>query len=152
MSRHIPTEETRKQVKAAAGFGLRHEKIAILLGITDKTLRVRYRKELDEGMASAQFNVAGKTYELAMKGDRTMIIWFEKTRSGMRETVQVTTPPGEPIESKGEPELIGAYFARLAAAAATSGPPGSDPGADQAVGEGGQEPHRQGGHPAPGEG
>ena len=66
--KHQPTEETRKQVKAAAGFGLRHEKIAILLGITDKTLRRRYRKELDEGSAQAQYNVAGKTYEMAMKG------------------------------------------------------------------------------------
>lgn len=137
---HVPTEETRKQVTAASGFGLRHEKIAILLGITDKTLRRKYRKELDAGSSLAQFNVAKQCYDMAMKGDRTMIIWFEKTRSGMRETVQVATPPGEAfVTAPGEPELIGAYYARIAAAgAAASGAARADPGADQAVGEGGQ--------------
>jgi hypothetical protein len=151
---HVPTDETRRQVLAAVGFGLRHEKIATLLGITDKTLRRKYRHELDHGVAIAHFNVGKTTYEQAVSGKSpTMTIWYEKTRMGMRETVQVATPQGEAIvTAPGEPELIGAYFARLRAAAATSGPAGTDPGADQSLGEGGQEPYRQGRDPPSGEG
>ena len=148
--KHVPTDETRRQVRAAAGFGLRHEKIAVLLGITDTTLRRRYRKELNEGPAAAHFNISKQTYDMAMKGDRTMLIWYEKTRMGMRETVQVATPPGEAlVTAPGEPELIGAYFARLQASSATGGPAGADSGADPGVGAGGQGPEGQGGHTPP---
>ena len=134
--KHEPTDETRRQVKAAVGFGLRHEKISTLLGITEKTLRRRYRKELDEGVAVAHFNIAKSTYDMAMKGDRTMLIWFEKTRMGMRETVQVATPPGEAfVTAPGEPDLIGAYFARLERQSKGGSPAGADPGADPGVGE-----------------
>ena len=148
--KHVPTDETRRQVRAAAGFGLRHEKIAVLLGITDTTLRRRYRKELNEGPATAHFNISKQTYDMAMKGDRTMLIWYEKTRMGMRETVQVATPQGEAfVTAPGEPELIGAYFARVKASTARGGPDGADPRPDPGVGEGGQGTQGQGGNTPP---
>lgn len=142
---HAPTAEDRAKVKAAAGFGLTHERIAQLMGLSEKTLRRRYRAELDSGMATAHFNVAKTTYEQAVSGKNpTMTIWYEKTRMGMRETMQLATPPGEAlVTAVGEPELIGAYFARLAraqAGAAPGGAPGADTDADPGVGEGGQEP------------
>jgi hypothetical protein len=153
---HQVTEESRKIVETASGVGLAQDTIATLIGVTGKTLRRRYRKELTQGMAKAHFNISKTTYEQAIKGDRTMLIWYEKTRMGMRETVQLTTPPGEPLETKsGEAELIGAYYKRLAAAgidpggAAPGSPARADPSPDQRVGEAGQGPSGQGGRKAP---
>lgn len=148
---HEVTDASRALVENAAGSGLSHDTICKLMTITGKTLRKRYRRELDQGMAKAHFNVAKTTYEQAVSGrNPTMTIWYEKTRMGMRETMQVTTPPGEPIESKSsEAELIGAYYRRLAQAgidpvAADGGPAGADSGADPGVGAPGQEPHGPG--------
>lgn len=134
MSQHVPSEENRKMVETAAGIGLRHEMIATLLGITDKTLRRRYRKELDIGKAKAGFSVAKTIYDQALKGDRTMCIWWSKTQLGWRETVQIATPPGESLNhgAPGEAELIGAYFNRLDRIAAERG---ADPRARAGVGE-----------------
>lgn len=144
---HKPTDETRKMVEAAAGVGLAHNTIATLIGITDKTLRRRYRKELNEGVAKAHFNVGKTTYERAIAGDRTLLIWYEKTRMGMRETVQVTTPPGEPFFGvEGEPELIGAYYERLKRIAAERRP---DTRAHSGVGENRQGPDGPEGGPGP---
>ena len=158
---HKVTHESRKLVESASGMGLRHEVISNLVGCSEKTLRKRYRKELSDGIAKAHYNVAKTTYERAMKGDRTMLIWYEKTRMGMRETVQVTTPPGEPLHSvPGEPELIGAYYARLQQQAkgaagptlAPDSPDGADPDPDPGVDPEGQGAHRQGRHKAAGRG
>jgi hypothetical protein len=145
---HQVTPETCKMVETAAGIGLPHDTIAKLVGVTGKTLRRKYRVQLDQGMAKAHFNVAKTTYEQAISGrSPTLTIWYEKTRIGMRETLQVTTPQGEPFETApGEPELIGAYYERLSRAAA-SGPAGADPGADPGVDSGGQGPTRPRGGP-----
>lgn len=137
-ARHVPTEESRKQVEACSGWGLRHEHIATLLGITDKTLRRAYRKELDLGKAKASSNIGKTIYEQAIKGDRTMLIWWSKTQMGWRETVQVTTPPGEALVSAtGEAEYLAAYHARLKAAAEGDTPEGADPDPAEAVDPGG---------------
>lgn len=140
---HVVTDDTRRLVETSSGMGLAHETICLLIGVTPKTLRKRYRKEIDQGMAKAHFNVAKTTYEKAIAGDKTMLIWYEKTRMGMRETLQVATPPGEALVSAtGEPELIGTYYRRLQAAglAAHGRAAGADPGADPPVGAGGQGP------------
>lgn len=153
---HVPTDEDRQKVKAASGFGLPHDRIAQLMNLSEKTLRRRYRAELNDGRATAHFNVAKTTYEQAVSGKNpTMTIWYEKTRMGMRETMQVATPPGEALVSAvGEPELLGAYFARLgrAGAAASGSAPGADSGADPGVGEDGQGADGSEGGEAPGEG
>ena len=152
---HQVTDATRKIVENASGLGLAHDVISTLIGVTGKTLRKRYRKELDQGMAKTHFNIAKTTYEKAMGGNSTMLIWFEKTRMGMRETVQVATPPGEAfVSAAGEPELIGAYYARLRAAglAEDGRPLGAHSGADPPVGEGGQGAQGREGDPEAGEG
>lgn len=123
---HQVTDESRKLVESASGMGLRHTQIATLIGVTEKTLRKRYRKELDEGIAKAHYNVAKTTYDKAVAGNPTMLIWYEKTRMGLRETVQIATPPGESLAVKGGPELLETYYARLEAAKAGAG---ADPGA-----------------------
>lgn len=147
-SPHRPTAQSRELAKQSSAIGLSHVTISILLKCDEKTLRKHYRRELDEGMAAGHFNVGRTTYQRAMAGDKTMLIWYEKTRMGMRETLQVTTPVGEPIETEhGEAELIGAYLGRLAIAAGAD-PARAHPRPDPGVGEGGQEPQGPAGRPA----
>ncbi len=75
------------------------------------------------------------------------IFWLKNRRKDLWrdfKATEISTPPGRPLEVANalppDPELIGAYYNRLAALAATAG---ADPGADQRVepdGSGGEEP------------
>jgi hypothetical protein len=115
---HIPTDETRKVVQNATGMGFNHEDICQLLGIKDpKTLRRRYRKELNAGLPMAKLQVATTLFKKACDGNMTAIIWWEKTRAGRSDRLMLTTPPGEPFattEIPATPDNIGKYHERLA--------------------------------------
>ena len=142
---HRPTPETQKTVEAAAGMGLPHEQIATLLGITDKTLRARYKLELKTGKAKANLEIASTTYKEALKGNPTLLIWWAKTQMGWKgekQTVELTTPPGQPMEHRhtyGSTELLRDFYQHAAAtggipAAALQGD-GEDLGPDERTGE-----------------
>jgi len=119
---HKVTDETRSMVENAAGMGLSHEDIACLLGVRDpKTIRRRYRKELNSGRAKANLQVASKLFKKATEGDNTAMIWWEKTRAGKSDRLALVNPPGEVFKTANmpaQPELIGEYLARLEAIAA----------------------------------
>ena len=115
---HKVTDETRKAVENASGMGLSQEDIACLLGVRDpKTVRRRYRKELDSGRMKANLQVATRLFEKCKAGDNTAIIWWEKTRAGKSDRLQLSTQPGNPLEIAhiaAEPDNIGKYYERLA--------------------------------------
>jgi len=97
---HIPTDEQRRLVETTSGLGLPHEQIAALIGIDDKTLRKHYRKELDEGKAKANSQIAKTLYYKALGGDTTALIWWTKSQMRWSETVkqEVTGADGEPLK------------------------------------------------------
>lgn len=138
--RHQVTPETRQLVKTAAGLGLPYRLICPLVGVTEKTLMKRYRKEIEEGKAKACFNVAKTLYDSAVSGDTTAGIWWTKTQMGWKEPPrEITTPPGQPIGLTyvpGGPELLADYYARLDQAAA--GAPDPDPRPLEHLGPAGQ--------------
>lgn len=83
---HRPTTETKSQVKAMAAFGIRQEDIAAYLGITDKTLRVHYREELDKGATEANIKVAQSLFRQATEeGNTAAAIFWMKSRAGWSE-------------------------------------------------------------------
>jgi hypothetical protein len=148
---HQVTEETRKFVENAAGMGLPHEMIATLIGVkSDKTLRKKYRKQLDMGKAKANLQMATCCFQGGLKGNPALIIWWTKTQMGWKETsgVELSGPNGKPvgIAVAGEPELLGAYYDRLRRIAADR----ADPGADKNVGGDGQRGDGPEGGPDPG--
>ena len=55
---HQPTDEQRRQVMTLAGLGITQDQIASLLRLAPKTLRLRYRNELDTGTTEANVRVA----------------------------------------------------------------------------------------------
>jgi len=65
LPRFVPTEEQRKIVEKAAGFGLPQEKICQLV-ISERTGKPV--AELDRGMAVTYYNVAKLLYDQAVGG------------------------------------------------------------------------------------
>jgi hypothetical protein len=84
--RHRPTAEQRHQVLTLASLGIKQEAIAGLLHLAPKTLRLRYRHELDAGTTRATVAVAESLFHMATKGrvPAAAIFWM-KARAGWRE-------------------------------------------------------------------
>jgi hypothetical protein len=94
---HKPDPADRRQVETLAGFGVREDDIAGVLGIDPKTLRKHYRHELHHGHVKANARVAENLYRKATGEGReavTAAIFWLKTRAGWKETsVQEVSGP-----------------------------------------------------------
>lgn len=90
--RHKPTDVTRRQVKAMAGYGLTQDQIASLLGVERQTIVKYYRQELDLGVIEANATVAQSLYRTATgpssRDQVTAAIFWAKTRMGWKEPRQ----------------------------------------------------------------
>lgn len=62
---HHPTDIDRRVVLLLASQGIPQGRICSVLGISEKTLRFRYRKELDRGAARLEATLALRLFELA---------------------------------------------------------------------------------------
>jgi hypothetical protein len=105
-----PTPEQRKKVEAYAGYGIPQEEICLLfkadgVQISKHTLAKHFDDELLTGFvkaslgvsqtlhrqavgAPAQYNEAGKLIRAEVAPNLGAIVWWEKTRRGMREPPQ----------------------------------------------------------------
>jgi len=84
-----PAAEQRRSVKAMAGLGMRHQDIAVVLEIAEKTLRKHFRVELARGAIEANAKVLQTLYGMATSGENTAAtIFYAKTRCGLRERAQ----------------------------------------------------------------
>ena len=64
-----PTKEQRRMVKSLAAIGMRHDHIAVVIGVrSPKTVRKHFRKELFVGSAEAVATVTRVAYEMAASG------------------------------------------------------------------------------------
>lgn len=76
---HKPTRDTRTQVRTLAGIGISQKMICKQIGIgSEHTLEKHYRKELDEGMATAVINMAKSFYLECLNGKdwRAKLRWL----------------------------------------------------------------------------
>ena len=99
---HRVNTASKQMVTQMSAVGVPQEDIATILGITEKTLRARYRVELDTAAAKANAAVGGALYNKAVGGDTTAMIFWMKTRAGWKETTRVENvelPPLLEIES-----------------------------------------------------
>ena len=110
--RFQPSPEQRELVRMLSGIGTRAAEICLLVKnpatgnpIDEKTLRLRFREELDEGMVQANARVGKTLFQFAtdpkggMKAVTAAIFWM-KCRAGWKETVvnEVTGKDGTPVE------------------------------------------------------
>jgi hypothetical protein len=94
-------EAMREKVRYLAGVGVRQDDIAQIIGCAPKTLRKRFRAELDRGVAEANAAVCGYLFAAAKAGNISAIIFWLKTRAHWREgaTPDVPPPRGEGEEN-----------------------------------------------------
>ena len=72
-------------VRGFAAVGIPHEEIGAYLGCDPKTLRLRFREELDKSHVEANAKVAGRLFQKALEGDTAAMIFWMKTRAGWNE-------------------------------------------------------------------
>jgi hypothetical protein len=119
-----PTDEQRRLVSALAGYGAPQEYICIKIinpqtekSIDKKSLEKHFRSELDSAMTEtdlkmveslfmqgvgrpAQYDKDGKLIREELKPNVAAAIFWTKARLKWSERVEITTPPGQPIEHK----------------------------------------------------
>ncbi len=73
-------------VKTMAAMGCSQGDIAVVLGMTAKTLRQHFREELDRAAIEANAQVMASLFQMATSGkNAAAAIFWAKTRCGMRE-------------------------------------------------------------------
>ena len=83
------------EVERLSGIGLSNKEVASALGIAEATLyrskqdNESFESALKKGRAKAAADIANAVYENAMKGNITAQIWYEKTRRGLSDKVQI---------------------------------------------------------------
>jgi hypothetical protein len=102
---HAPTDKSRAQVEAMAGYGLPQDQIAKVMRIGETTLKKHYAEELSRGSAVANSIVGEALFKQARGGNTTAMIFWAKTRMGWKETTTLehTSPDGSmsPADNKG---------------------------------------------------
>jgi hypothetical protein len=81
----VVTEALREKVRYLAGLGVPQDDIARLLSCAPKTLRKRFRDELDRGVAEANATISGSLFAAAKSGNIAAMIFWMKTRAHWRE-------------------------------------------------------------------
>src|SRR6266481_5963129 len=96
----VVTDAMREKVRYLAGVGVRQDDIAKIIGCAPKTLRKRFRDELDRGVAEANATVCGYLFAAAKAGNIPAIIFWLKTRTHWREGAAPDGPvPGAEAEA-----------------------------------------------------
>jgi len=100
-----PSPEQRRLARAMDGLGLPKDQIGMLLEIDPKTLRKRFRDDLDRGMAEANVKIAQSLFNMSTTGGSVAVaIFWMKARAGWREKHEVTVRP-DPLADVTDAEL-----------------------------------------------
>jgi ParB-like chromosome segregation protein Spo0J len=83
--RFVVDEALRAKVADLAGLGVTQDDIAKIVGCSPKTLRKRFRDELDRGVAEANATIAGSLFAAAKAGNIVAQIFWMKSRAHWRE-------------------------------------------------------------------
>ena len=67
----VATAALREKVQYLAGLGVPQDDIAKIIGCAPKTLRLRFREDLDRGAAEANATIAGFLFAAAKAGNTT---------------------------------------------------------------------------------
>jgi hypothetical protein len=96
----VADEATRERVRYLAGLGVPQDHVAQIIGCAPKTLRKRFRDELDRGVAEANATICGYLFAAAKAGNVTAQIFWLKTRAHWRERMPADDPiPSSEVET-----------------------------------------------------
>src|SRR3954470_1977132 len=96
------TEELQQKVRRIAARGVPQEDIAKIIGCAPKTLRRRFRQELNSGAAEANVAVAGSLFSAAKAGSVPAQMFWTKTmgkrgRSATKSAREADNAPAPPL-------------------------------------------------------
>jgi hypothetical protein len=94
---HEPTKEDRDTVSLMVAGGIAQDDIARVRGLSEKTLRKHYKKELLTGAAFLNSIVIIEHVKRIKAGDFQSIKWWEQARMGWRESILVDD--GKPADT-----------------------------------------------------
>ena len=83
------------QVGQMALEGASNREIAAILGVDDKTIANRFSALLNKKRAERRTNIRRKQYEMAVRGNVSMLIWLGKQELEQREPKQEHEHSGE---------------------------------------------------------
>jgi len=99
-------EAMRERVRYLAGVGLPQDDIARIVGCAPKTLRKRFRDDLDRGIAEANATVCGYLFAAAKAGNISAIIFWLKSRVHWRERGAADAAPTPADAAATSPVLL----------------------------------------------
>jgi len=103
----VVNDALREKVRHLAGLGVPQDDIAKIVGCAPKTLRKRFRDELDRGVAEANATISGSLFASAKGGNVTAQIFWLKTRAHWRERLTADDPiPNADAGSNSEVVLV----------------------------------------------
>jgi hypothetical protein len=103
----VVNDALREKTRYLAGLGVRQDDIARIIGCAPKTLRKRFRDELDRGVAEANATISGSLFGAAKGGNVTAQIFWLKTRAHWRERMAADDPvPNADAEPNSEVVLV----------------------------------------------
>ncbi len=103
MRQHESSEETRRTVQAMAGYGIPHDDIGTVVGVSPHTLRKHYAKELASGHIVANSKVAQNLFKIATGEGReavTAAIFWLKVRAHWSEYTAAAPSKPAPLGKK----------------------------------------------------
>ena len=99
-------EAMSEKVRYLAGLGVSQDDIANIIGCAPKTLRKRFRDELDLGMAEGIATIAGCLFLAAKAGNVTVQIFLMKTRAHWRERTSPDPVPSTDAETNSRAVVV----------------------------------------------
>ena len=73
-------ENTESQIINFARVGATDREIADALGIPEERLLAKYKTQLAKTRAELNIKLRHKQYQMALDGDKPILLWFAKTR------------------------------------------------------------------------
>lgn len=84
------------QVMKLAAINCSYAEMAAVLDCDESTLTRRFAQVIKKGRLTGNMSLKRKQWELAMAGDKTMLIWLGKQNLGQAEKLEQTGAGGGP--------------------------------------------------------
>ena len=94
------------QVFKLASLGLTNPEIAAIMNCSPDTLERHHREILARGREMASASVRRKQFQLAQRGNTTMLVWLGKNLCGQKDRIEATGKNDSPLFNPVDTEAI----------------------------------------------